>query len=250
MQETVQSNLGTGRRPDNQAPGAGCISVRPTSAAIRLTRLTGSEDAILTKQFSLDGNGTITKQSQPHFSSGIAEIVEIERLSDIEAVINRLDTNQCISTGIFDSPERRIVRDRDLTPELQDQGVRSRSKKYMSQPNVGIALLGHDVNPYMPDHLICDTPNDLMSKLQTAVPGLKFVAYSGAGSCSKGITVTATNEPYQDGGGLHVYICAKDVDLLGLQRYLVVHLWIAGLVTYRLPATVPCWSAASLTSPC
>ena len=102
MQETVQSNLGTDRRPDNQAPGAGCISVRPTSAAIQLTRFTGPDDAILTKQFSLDGNGSITKQSQPHFSSGNAETVEIERLSDIEEVINGLNTSQCISTGVFD----------------------------------------------------------------------------------------------------------------------------------------------------
>ena len=67
-----------------------------------------------------------------------------------------------------------------------------------------------------------------MSKLQVAIPGLASVAYSGAGSCSQGITVTATNKRYK-GGGLHVYISARDVELQGLQHYLVVHLWIAGL---------------------
>ena len=56
-------------------------------------------------------------------------------------------------------------------------------------------------------------------QLHTQVPA---VAHSG-------ITVTATNKLYKGGGGLHVYISASDVDLLGLQRYLVVHLWIAGL---------------------
>lgn len=229
MQETVQSNLDANRRPDNKAIDAGRVSVKPTSAAIQLTRFTGSEDAILTKQYSIDGNGTITKQSQPQFSSGIAETVEIERHSDIEEVINDLSTNQCISTGIFDSPKCSIVRDDDLTPELQDQGVRSRSKKYMSQPDLGLALLDHDPSPYMPERLKCDTPGELMSKLQEAVPKLASVAYSGAGSCSSGISVTATSKAYQGGGGLHVYIAVQGADLEKLRRYLVVNLWINGL---------------------
>jgi hypothetical protein len=129
MQKTDQPNLDADRRPNNKGIDARRISVKPTTAAIQFTRFTGPEDAILTKQFSLDDNGTITKQSQPHFSSGNAETVEIERLSDIEKVINGLNTNQCISTGVFDSPKCGIVRDGDLTPELQNQGVRSRSKK-------------------------------------------------------------------------------------------------------------------------
>ena len=56
MPQTFQSNLDANQRPNNKAIDAGRISVRPTSAAIQLTHFTGSEDAILTKQFSLDGN--------------------------------------------------------------------------------------------------------------------------------------------------------------------------------------------------
>ena len=177
----------------------------------------------------LDGNGAITKQNQPLFSSGTAETVKIERLSDIEKVINRLATNQCISTGVFDSPKCDIVRDGDLTPELHNQGVRSRSKKFMVQPDVGLALLDHDIGPDMPDHLRCDSPDTLMAILSQAVPELASVAYSGAGSCSNGIRVTATGTAYQGGGGLHLYITIQGVDLEKLRRYLVVHLWINGL---------------------
>jgi hypothetical protein len=80
----------------------------------------------------------------------------------------------------------------------------------------------------MPDHLRCDSPGELMSKLQAAVPGLELVAYSGSGSCSSGITITATNEPYQGGGGLHMYMPIRDVDLKAFRQYMEVRLWNAG----------------------
>ena len=60
------------------------------------------------------------------------------------------------------------------------------------------------------------------------IPGFASIAYSGAGSCSSGITVTETGKPYQ-GGGLHAYTLTKDVDLRVMQRYLEVKLWNAGL---------------------
>ena len=67
-----------------------------------------------------------------------------------------------------------------------------------------------------------------MAKLQNAVPELGLVAYSGTGSCSKGITVTATNESYP-ASGLHVFFPVKDIDLEALRQYLEVRLWNAGL---------------------
>ena len=127
------------RRPNDEANGR--VSLTPQSAAIQLTLFTGPDDAILTKQYAVDGNGAITKQNQPLFSSGTAETVSIERLSDIEKVIDRLARNQCISMGVFDTPKCDIVRDGNLTPEMRNQGVRSRSKKDMNQPRVGLALL-------------------------------------------------------------------------------------------------------------
>jgi len=204
------------------------ICIHTLATAIQLTRFTGPEGAILTKQYAVDGNGAITKQNQPLFSSGTAETITIERLADIEVVINRLGTNQCISTGVFETNKSKIVRDDDLTSELLAQGFRSRFKKYMVQPDVGLAVLDHDIGPDMPDHLLCDTPDQLMTILSEAIPQLASVAYSGAGSCSSGIHVTATGTAYQGGGSQHVYIVIKGVDLEKLRRYLVVHLWING----------------------
>ncbi len=195
---------------------------------ICFSRFHGRGNSILTKQYHLNDNGGIRKDSTPNFSIGTAETICINKLSDIESKIENLDTNECISTGVFGSPSCEIVTNGMLDEERRAAGVRSRTRRHMVQPPSGIALLDHDISPYMPDHQKCGTPSELISKMQSAIPRLELVAFSGAGSCSNGITVTATNKPYKGGGGLHVYLSTEDVELLGLQRYLVVNLWIAG----------------------
>ena len=193
------------------------------------SRFCGKNNSILTKQYRLDDKGGICKESAPNFSNGTAETICIEKLSDIESVIDNLGTNQCISTGVFDSPSCEIVTKGMLDEELINAGVRSRTSEHMSQPSPGIALLDHDISPYMTNHQRCDSPDALMSILKKAVPGFTFVAYSGTGSCSSGITVTATSESYQGGGGMHVYIPVKGIDLKDFRRYMEVKLWNAGL---------------------
>ena len=195
---------------------------------IRFCHLRGRDNSVLTKQYRQDDSGGICKISAPNFACGTAETKSIDKLSDIEREIENLGTNECLSTGIFDNTPCEIVTAGVLDGEKLDAGVRSRTKKHMVQPSKGIVLLDHDTSPYMPDHLGCNSPGALMLKLQKAVPLFAPVAYSGAGSCSNGITITASNEPYQGGGGLHVYIAVNDVDQLKLQRYLGVHLWTAG----------------------
>jgi putative DNA primase/helicase len=192
------------------------------------SRFRGRSNSILTKQYCRDDNGGICKVRAPYFSNGTAETIRIEKISHLENVIDNLGTNECISTGVFDGPSREIVA-KDMLDEVSlNAGVRSRTSEHMVQPPRGIALLDHDINPYIPDHLKCHTPGELMSKMQKAIPGLGFVAYSGSGSCSSGITITATNKPYH-GGGLHVYIPVKGVDLRALRRYMEVKLWNADL---------------------
>ena len=181
--------------------------------SIRFSLLRGRNNSRLTKSYRLNDRGGIRKESAPNFSDGTAETKCINKLSDLESEIDNLKSNECISTGVFDSPSCEIITSNKLSEERHTEGVRSRTKKYMVQPSKGIALLDYDPSPYMPDHLRCDSPDALMSKLKKAIPGFVFAGYSGAGSCSSGITVTATGEPYQGGGGLHVYIAVKGIDL-------------------------------------
>lgn len=183
----------------------------------------------LTKKYHLNRNGHVCKISQPNFSNGTAETIEIVKLSDIEGINDSLGSNECISTGSFDIPSCEIVTKDGLTDSLLRSGVRARTKEHMKQPDMGIVLLDHDPNPFMPDDLKCETPRELISKLQRAVPQFKFVAYSGTSSCSSGITITESQEPYLGGGGFHVYIACKGIDPKQLQRFLEVKCWIDDL---------------------
>jgi hypothetical protein len=195
---------------------------------IRFSRLRGRENAVLTKQYRLDDKGNICKVSAPNFTDGTAETICINKLSEIEGVIADLGSNECIALGIFDSSPCQIVTAGMLDENSLKAGTRSRTKQHMRQPPLGLALLDHDFSPYMPAHLRCETPDELMAILQNAVPELGTVTYSGTGSCSKGITITATNESYP-AGGLHVYLPVKDIDLEALRQYLEAKLWNAGL---------------------
>jgi hypothetical protein len=227
MLSTSQPNNTTDQSPNKKPVSPRRITIPPRRAPIQLTRFTGPDNAILTKQFSLDDEGTINKQSQPLFSSGHAETIEIKNQSDIENIANDLKPNQCISTGTFDATECDIVRDEDLTPELQQKGARSRTKEHMSQPDVGLVLLDYDPSPYMPEQLKCGSVTDLMKKTAAVLPDLAKVVYSGTGSCSSGIYKTTSGDKYSDVGGLHVYIGAKNVQPEDLKQYVEVKLWNA-----------------------
>jgi len=195
---------------------------------IRFSRLRGRENSVLTKQYRLDDKGNICKDSAPNFTDGTAETITIKKLAEIENVIANLGSNECLALGIFDRSPCQIVTAGQLNQGSLNAGVRSRTKQHMRQPSLGVALLDHDNSPYMPVHLRCETADALMAKLKDAVPEFGTVAYSGTGSCSKGITVMATNESYL-ASGLHVYFPVKDMDLEALQQYLEIKLWKAGL---------------------
>ena len=113
---------------------------------IRFSLLRGRENAVLTKQYRLDDKGNICKVSAPNFAGGTAETISIKKLSEIENIIGNLETNECISTGVFDNPSCQIVTAGMLDEERLAAGVRSRTKKHMVQPSLGIALLDHDMN--------------------------------------------------------------------------------------------------------
>lgn len=198
-------------------------------STISLTRFTGAPGTRLTKRFVKNEQGQIIKESQPQFFGGEAETISLKKLSDIEDVTDSLLSNQCISTGVFDRSLCPIVIKKDFSDGAYDSGTRTRSKDHMNQPDSGLILLDYDTDRYMPESMRCTSPDELMTKLINAIPELEGVGYSAAGSSSNGIFDESTGEPYQGGGGMHIYIAVKGIDLDQLQRTLPVKLWNAGL---------------------
>ncbi len=125
-------------------------------------------------------------------------------------------------------PECRIVTQSNYEEDDFDRGIRTRNKNHMQQPSIGLALLDYDTNPHMPEHISCDTPEALMTKAIEACPELAGIAYSACGSASSGVFKKDTGEAYASGGGMHIYLAIKNVDLEQLRRFLEARLWNAG----------------------
>ncbi len=205
------------------------ITVNKTDPGISLTRLSGVQGTRLTKRFYKDEQGQIQKESQPLFSKGKAETLTLKKLSDIEGIVNSLNSHQAIATGTFDKSSCPIVTKNNFSDSQYESGTRTRSKEHMSQPEHGLVLLDYDSDPHMPEHMKCKSLVEAMTKLFSAVPELAGVGYSAIGSSSNGIEDEKTGAPYSGGGGMHIYITVKGVELDQLQQYLKVRLWNAGM---------------------
>ena len=88
--------IGQPKKEPDAAPAASC--------PLTFTQFSGPPNSRLTKAFSLDADGNIVKNSTPNFSNGDAKTININNLSDIQRVIESLQTNECIATGVFDEP--------------------------------------------------------------------------------------------------------------------------------------------------
>ncbi len=194
---------------------------------IALTLLTGQAGDRCTKKFTLNDDGIIQKDNAPQLSSADAETIYIAGLEKLPALLDGLDSNQCIATGIFDQPKCRIVTQKYLTDEMVEKGGRSRSKRHMTQPILGLLLIDYDPSPGMPKALRCVSVVEVMEKLAQAIPELASVGYVGSTSSSAGLFNTETGEAYP-GGGFHIYIAVENIDLDALKTRLEEALWIAG----------------------
>lgn len=200
---------------------------KTTLSPIEFTRFKDTNGARLTKAFELDADRKIKKISQTQLCRGIANRVEIESLDELPAVLDRLDRNQCISTGVFDLPLCEVVLASNLTEESIAQGCRSRTKQFLKPPEHALVLLDHDTNEDTPDHVRCISPAELMAKLTRSMPEFGSIAYVGAGSSSAGVYNTETGERYP-GSGIHVYISTVCHNQVELAKTIDVRSWNAG----------------------
>lgn len=198
-----------------------------TDNKYKITVFSGGENARLTKEYRLDANGKIVKDGTPNFWEGVAETKSLDNLSDLASIIDNLKPNQCIATGIFDISSCKIVPKQGIDSENSEEGTRARTKDYMSQPSLGIALLDYDPSPYMPDNMICHTVKIVIDTIKIACPLFKGIGFIGRESTSSGIFITG-QEPPKYNKGFHVYFFLKDISLSALKKYLEVKLWNEG----------------------
>jgi hypothetical protein len=195
---------------------------------IALTIFTGDQGARLTKAYSVGEGGQIETDSTPLMVTATARQERITYLPQVEPVIENLGVNQCLATGIFDTPVCDVVPNGDLTASTIAAGLRARTLDHMTQPSPGLALLDYDGGPSMPQQLRCSKPADIMEKLARLSPHFQGIAYSGAASSSTGVINIQTGEAL-DKTGFHCYIIIQDVDLRVLRDWLKAKCWTAGM---------------------
>ncbi|RDH82470.1 MAG: hypothetical protein DIZ80_09265 [endosymbiont of Galathealinum brachiosum] len=205
------------------------ITINKVAQEISLTRFTGTPGSRLTKNFVKDSQGKIQKESQPQFSNGEAETLKIKKLSDLEEVTQNLQPNQCIATGTFNLATCNITTKSNFSDNKYELSFRTRSKEDMHRPEFGIGLFDYDQDDYMPENMKCNSPDELMKKLVTAIPEFEGMGYSAVGSSSNGIIDEITAAPFQSNGGMHIYIALKSIDLDQLKQFIKVRLWNSGL---------------------
>ena len=75
---------------------------------IKFTKVTNTE-GLLNKTFSIDLNGQVKKESNALFSMGIAEVVEVNNLSEFYIQLENLQPNQAIISGITDEIVKLLI---------------------------------------------------------------------------------------------------------------------------------------------
>ncbi len=215
------------RVPSLLSKPPGSASGTEAQPPIAFTRFDAAGDTPLTKRFTLDPTGKITKISQTQLYRGIAQRQELSRLADLPAFLDSLSSNQCISAGVFDIPQCEIVLDRELTDEMIGKGYRSRAKRFLTSPQHALALFDHDPGEYTPEAQRCATPAALTGMIEQFIPELRGVAYVGAGSSSAGVYNETTGERYPS-TGIHLYISTVGIDPAALARIIKVRAWNAG----------------------
>ena len=74
---------------------------------IKFTLITNTEGS-LNKTFSLDQNGQVKKESNAYLSNGIAQICEVNSLSEFYHVLENLNPSQAIILGVINEQKHNI----------------------------------------------------------------------------------------------------------------------------------------------
>ncbi|MBF0220542.1 MAG: hypothetical protein HQL49_13590 [Gammaproteobacteria bacterium] len=197
---------------------------------ISFTRFSGSVGSRLTKSFTLNADQTITKESQPNFSAGTAETIQVESLQAFGDIVNGLQPHQCIATGIFFESTTQVV----PQSQYRENGkAKPRTLEHMQQPNPGLLLFDYDSDLDMPEKLQCHSVAELMGKLAEAIPELQGVGYIGRKSSSGCVVRETDNSPYHS-HGMHCYVVVTGVDLPILKERIMNRLWLVGLGYIKL----------------
>lgn len=148
---------------------------------IRFTIVSASNPAYLTKQFFLNENGQIQKESHAYLQHGEIEIRSCYSLTEFAEIRQGLQSHQALIYGLPTSNKRRIVTQSDL--DHYPDAI-ARKREYFAFPDgLGVMMFDYDPDPNQSTL----TPEALYQDLLHTVPELADAPVLWCPSASSGV---------------------------------------------------------------
>jgi hypothetical protein len=182
----------------------------------------------LNKQFELV-DGAINKTSNAVMIEGKAQAITVnDGFTGLNTLINDLNPNQAIATGLFDVTNAKIITNTKyltLAEEKRDD-YRARTKEHMTQPSTGLVLFDYDHS------LNCTFPafkdaNELICNLAKLDPSFNDAGCLIRSSSSNGIKI-ANTDIAQKSTSQHAFFLF-DGDLEQLKEKIELLSWLNGV---------------------
>ena len=201
-------------------------------SSVRITRARKAGNGLLSKRIALGADGRPASDGSPcRMWAGTATRVEINRRCRARRSDQRMDSSEALILGdhVAECATIRLVKDREADPA---QGLYGRTlSTFRFRPGEPAAVLLDFDRKGMPQAVAdrLDAVGGFAGAIAALLPDLSGYARVIRASTSAGLYNQETGERYPAGGGLHLYLLARDgADSPRFLRDLQARAWLAG----------------------
>lgn len=191
---------------------------------MKITIVSSTKPSTLTKHISRKQDGTLEKTSSASMTQGRAEVIDVNSMAHLNAVLDQLQPNQATAYGVPANGDAPIVSERYLA---STPGAITRSDKFFTWPKGG-GFMMLDYDPATDGHAM--GRDALLGALFTVLPAAATSGWLWRPSASGNIYDAATGAELSGLKGQRVYVAIKDAsDAPRAGAVLFKRLWLAGL---------------------
>jgi predicted P-loop ATPase len=189
---------------------------------MKITLISSTQPATLTKHIALQADGTLSKTSSAHMTKGHAQVADVNSVAAFNGLLDGLQPNQAVAYGVPAVDSAPIVSERYLS---STPGAITRSDKFFSWPKGG----GFMYLDYDPGANVLGR-DALLGALFSVLPAAASCGWLWRPSASGNVFDASTGEELSGLKGQHVYIAVKDVaDVPRAGQALFKRVWLAGM---------------------
>lgn len=201
---------------------------------VSLTVITAQKPAILSKRFTLAGDGTLQKHPGGQLSQGTAERRTVS-IAEFGALLAGLKPNQALTFGVCGHDQAHVVAQKNLSKATGTLPVVARDRAHFTWPT-GPGLLMLDYDPPKDGKPLSE--EELFKALDSVWPELADSPHIWRESASSCICRTDTGAELRGVCGQRVYVPVLDAsDIPRAGAVLYSRLWLAGHGRFDISAS-------------